>query len=525
MDIFLNLDLLVLGIVIAGIAVIGAAVFLTNYQNKTYRYFFYFLLITIVWSLLSYQSYLSGATLGNLRAVIFVAVWHSFLFFQFCFVFPKESIALPFWYKYMLIPYIIGVSVLTLTPAVFLKITEYASDGTVLVVENGGGIAIFGITVFLLILGGIFILVKKYIQEVPEERKQLRFILIGVVITFTLLVTFSFVLPAIFQDARFFKHGVLALIPFIALTFYAIYKHKLFNIKVVSTAFLVFLVTVFSISNILFSETPISVTVNTTAFLIILIGSIHLISDMLKLERANEEKAEFISFASHELRTPLTVIKGYSSMMLDGDFGELNQNSRDALQKILVKSNEAVSLIGQYLNKSKMELGQLRYNLSTFDMGNLVRLAGSEFGHNADQKGITINYTNDNKESYAVNADEGKIKEVVANLIDNAVKYTPKGSVDIYLSRTNDKILLKISDTGVGISSESYPLLFKKFGRLKGTEKAGILGTGLGLYLAHTFITAHKGRIWAESKGDGEGSTFFIELDAFKNTSIAPEMS
>jgi signal transduction histidine kinase len=115
-----------------------------------------------------------------------------------------------------------------------------------------------------------------------------------------------------------------------------------------------------------------------------------------------------------------------------------------------------------------------------------------------------------------VNADKGKIKQVLGNIIDNSIKYTPTGGIHVWITAKipEKKILISISDTGVGIHPEVLPKLFAKFTRAPDASKTNILGTGLGLYVAKKMIEAHHGRIWAESAGPGKGSTFFVELDA-----------
>ena len=114
-----------------------------------------------------------------------------------------------------------------------------------------------------------------------------------------------------------------------------------------------------------------------------------------------------------------------------------------------------------------------------------------------------------------VNADIDKLKQVIENLIDNSIKYTPKGNIIVSLSKdiNNRKVLFSVKDNGVGISNEVMPKLFSKFVRADNANKQNIYGTGLGLFIAKEITTAHKGKIWAESDGDGKGSTFFLELD------------
>ncbi len=114
-----------------------------------------------------------------------------------------------------------------------------------------------------------------------------------------------------------------------------------------------------------------------------------------------------------------------------------------------------------------------------------------------------------------VRVDKDKFKQVISNLIDNSVKYTPSGSLEVNLTRrlSDRKIQFSIKDTGVGISSAVMPKLFAKFVRADNANKQNIFGTGLGLYIANQIVLAHKGRLWAESKGEGKGSQFYLELD------------
>lgn len=522
MQLFQNLDLLSVGIVISSIVILGITVLLSNIKSSTNRSFFFLAVFTAFWSSFNYLTYQSTFIIDSLwmiKFALFFAVWHAYFFFRFAYIFPRESIS-ESKTTYALLLFAVFSSLVTLTPYVISRVLEFSSVGQIIKVEYGFGIIFFGLAILGSLFSGLFFTFKKAFSVIEDEKKQSRAILVGATATFTLIVIFNFIFPVFLNNTAFIKFGALFMFPFIALTFYSIYKHKLFNIKIIATVILAFFVTIFSFTNIIFADNASQVALNVTAFIIILLGSIRLINDMLKMEEANEEKAEFMSFASHELRSPLTVIKGYSSMLLDGSFGEISPDVRDSAQKILMKANVAISLIGQYLNKSKVELNQLTYNFGVFDFGDLTRSVANEYHHNAEQANIKLFYMTDNKAPYFTNGDEGKLREVVANILDNSIKYTPEGSVNIFLSRDQDKILLKISDTGLGMSAESKEMLFKKFSRLRSAEKAKILGTGLGLYLAHTFIKAHNGRIWAESEGEGMGSTFYLELNYYKEEKV-----
>jgi signal transduction histidine kinase len=230
-----------------------------------------------------------------------------------------------------------------------------------------------------------------------------------------------------------------------------------------------------------------------------------------ELEISNEQLSEFMSLATHEIRNPATFIKGLSAGALEGDLGELSPTIKDSMQKIFIRINDIIHLGNQYLDKSKLELNQLKYEFTPLDLGKLAEDLVREYQAAATQYGVTVTSSIDKTVEYTVQADVGKIKEVLANLIDNAIKYTPKGSVVVSTLKGDGVVTVKIADTGNGIPSEVIPQLFKKFSRAD-AQKANLAGTGLGLYLAKIFIDAHKGRIWVDSPGKDKGSTFFVEL-------------
>jgi signal transduction histidine kinase len=136
---------------------------------------------------------------------------------------------------------------------------------------------------------------------------------------------------------------------------------------------------------------------------------------------------------------------------------------------------------------------------------------------NIDKTGVKFSFTYENSVDYRTTADRDKLKQVFANIIDNSLKYTPKGSIFAHLSldKSKHKFIFTIRDTGVGIAPETLPHLFQKFTRAENASKTNILGTGLGLYVAKEMIEAHHGTIRAESKGEGKGSTFIVELEPF----------
>lgn len=229
------------------------------------------------------------------------------------------------------------------------------------------------------------------------------------------------------------------------------------------------------------------------------------------LEASNAQLSEFMSLATHEIRNPATFIKGAAANILEGDLGAVTPAVRDMVQKMSIRAGDILHLGGQYLDKSKLELGQLTYAFTQVDLAKLVNDLVREFQPAAEQRGLALRADIDTAQVWAITADEGKLKEVIGNLIDNALKYTPKGSVTLTLEAGQGTVTVRVADTGAGITAETLPHLFQKFSRAD-AAKLNLLGTGLGLYLAGVFVAAHGGRIWAQSAGTNQGSTFFVEL-------------
>ncbi len=200
-------------------------------------------------------------------------------------------------------------------------------------------------------------------------------------------------------------------------------------------------------------------------------------------------------------------------MIVDGTIQGVNADTKDAAQKILVAGHDVLNIIATYLSKSKMELGQIKYDSATFDLGEAVALIADGYVPHAEVKGLTFSHNIDTSHKFMMSGDQGKVKEVIGNLIDNSLKYTKQGGITVSVERHGPFVRAVISDTGVGIPQETIPHLFKKFARAD-AQKVNILGTGVGLYLAKIFIEAQGGRIWAESDGEGKGSRFIIEFPA-----------
>lgn len=230
-----------------------------------------------------------------------------------------------------------------------------------------------------------------------------------------------------------------------------------------------------------------------------------------RLKELDQLKSEFLSVASHQLRAPITAIRGYTSLLLEGDYGAPPDPMKEPLRRIEESARNMASSIEDYLDISRIEQGRMKYEKSDFNVVELAQKVIDEMSPVASRKGLTLSLTPFG-ESLMVNADVGKIKQVISNLVDNAIKYTEKGGVTVTFAKESGKARILISDTGVGIAPDEIDGLFEKFKRARNANKVNTSGTGLGLYVAKQLIAGHNGSIHIESGGLGKGSSFIIEL-------------
>ncbi|MEX0918743.1 MAG: HAMP domain-containing sensor histidine kinase [Candidatus Paceibacterota bacterium] len=230
-----------------------------------------------------------------------------------------------------------------------------------------------------------------------------------------------------------------------------------------------------------------------------------------KLKELDKQKTEFVSIASHQLRAPLTAIKGYSSMILEGSFGKVPKKIKEKVDIVFESSQKLVRVIEDFLNITRIELGKMKYELTEFDLKNLTEQVLKEYEATAKNQKIKLSFTAD-KGEYLVYGDSGKIGQVISNVIDNAIKYTPAGSVKVAVKSGDGKVRIDVTDTGVGLEAEEIEKLFQKFVRADDEGKINVKGTGLGMFVAKQIIEAHQGQIIANSPGKDQGSTFTLEL-------------
>lgn len=259
-----------------------------------------------------------------------------------------------------------------------------------------------------------------------------------------------------------------------------------------------------------------------------LVGAVAVFRDVTAEKSDEQRRAEFISTASHEMRTPVAAIEGYLALALNDKVSKVDASARNYLEKAHSSTQNLGKLFQDLLTSAKAEDGRLTSHPVVVEMGAFVEQLVEDLRFTAEKKGLgvelIVNSTQGNtnvidtsggmktvQPLYYCQIDPDRIREVITNLFDNAVKYTEEGKISLGLTGNDDIVQVRVNDTGPGIPSADLPHLFQKFYRVDNSATRSIGGTGLGLFICRKIVELYHGTIWAESKL-GEGSTFYINL-------------
>ena len=228
------------------------------------------------------------------------------------------------------------------------------------------------------------------------------------------------------------------------------------------------------------------------------------------LKRLQELKEEFVFVAAHELRTPVTVIKGYASMLLEGDAGPLTKKVKAFLSGVQEANQRLLQLVEDLLEVARSEAGRIAIEVKDIDIREPIQGAVNELSQLARKKAMSVTY--EPSDTAHVLADERRVKEIMINLVGNAIKYTPeKGRVRVFHELRDKELITHIEDNGYGIPQEAQSKIFEKFYRVQSPETRDITGTGLGLFIVKQLVEKMHGTIWFKSK-QGKGTTFSFSL-------------
>lgn len=241
-----------------------------------------------------------------------------------------------------------------------------------------------------------------------------------------------------------------------------------------------------------------------------IIGAIVVFNDITHDLAVEQMKQELISIATHELRTPITGIKGYLDMILAGDTGGVNSETKEVIEELVVINGHIADLVDDLLNIGRIEQGRMEVKPVEMNLILSVHNLVKELSASAKDKNLEIVFSPP-KNIPQVKADPERVKQILTNLLGNAIKYTPKGKVEIILEPKGREVICHVKDTGLGISKEDQKQLFKKFSRIKNEKTRTITGTGLGLWIVKQIVEMMAGKIWVESV-ENKGSTFSFSL-------------
>ena len=335
----------------------------------------------------------------------------------------------------------------------------------------------------------------------------------------------------ILEDSRLEFYGLFGMIVFLIFISVAIVKFKAFRLNLISSQVIVSFLVLVTGSQLTFSKSTAGTVLASITLVLTVITSIFLIRSVKRevkqkeelgklahnLELANarlreldKQKSEFVSVASHQLRSPLAAIRGYASMVLEGSFGKVDAKMAEPLNRIADSAKMMNESVEDFLSVSRIEGGNMKYELADFNLRDLAENITDDLRPEGFKKGLLLLFKTELTSQGLVHADKGKVQQILHNLINNSLKYTPKGTITVFVHDDvrNKKIIVDIIDTGIGMSNDTIHSLFEKFTRAKNANTVNIKGTGLGLFVAREMARAMGGDVIAHSDGEGHGSRF-----------------
>ena len=237
-------------------------------------------------------------------------------------------------------------------------------------------------------------------------------------------------------------------------------------------------------------------------------------------EEAGRQK-EFLSLTSHQLYTPLSIIRGFISTLHEKKYGQLNPKQTDAINEVYANTKRMTALVSELLSISRIQTGAFELKLEKCQLEDLIENIIKQFKESQPKKNVELIFHKDSLQPLLI--DNDKIRCVINNLIDNALKYTGKGKIEVVVEQNTEQTTLKVIDQGIGIKEEDFDKLFQAFFRGKNILELDNSGTGLGLYIARLIVEKHGGKIWAENNppaGGRKGATFGFNIPNKSNRDV-----
>lgn len=511
---------------------LGIYIFFKDPEKRLNQSFTLFALSLAAWSLGYFFWQIAhdpGTALFWSRGLMFGAIFVSVTFTHFVFALLE---LLPRWNVFILLSYLLFVlfAVADFTP---YFVSRVAPIMTFPYWPQPGPLyhPYLALWVGYLVLCAVLLIRRLFHETDHLKRSQIKFILAAMAVVFingpiNYLPWYGIPVPPVTTIFVSF---------YVIIVGYAVLRHRLLDVRVVATELLVLALIVAMFIRTVLSAEMMEFILNSIMLLMVAVIGFLLVKSVRKEVEAREEierlatdlkkanarlrkldkmKSEFVSIASHQLRSPLTAIRGYASMLLEGSFGKVPKKVTEAVEKIAESSRLMALSVEDYLDVSRIESGNMKYDYSDFSLKSEAMAVVDELRPEAIKRGLAITFKNKARGAYTVHADIGKTKQIIQNLVDNAMKYTEDGSITLSLhsDRKAGYATLEIADTGIGMSHEALDAIFDKFERARNANSVNVTGTGLGLFVAQTMAQAMGGDVTAYSEGEGKGSVFTLTV-------------
>ncbi|MFA6427764.1 MAG: ATP-binding protein [Candidatus Magasanikbacteria bacterium] len=509
---------------------IGYSVYTQNrksWTNKLFALIAFFIDLYIVVNYLSLHPFTQtpDSQLFWIRVVMFTTSFFGPLLFLLVHTIPGEYITLRKKYLIPILSLMILSAFCSLTPAVFKGI-EYPNGEPVPV--PGPGMLVFLLAFPGLCLASVAYLVYRFRKSQSIVRKQLKLFLAGILVTFSVMPLATVILVVFFKTSAGVFIGPLISVVLMSFIAYAIVRYGIFNTKVFATKVLVIVIVIIIISRIFFAPSLTYLLVDVAVLASIIVFGYLLVKSVkaevfqreklgelahslekanLRLTQLDQQKTEFLSIASHQLRTPLSILKGYIELIQDSAYGKPSKKLQSVLLDMDESNERLVKLVDEFLDITRIEQGRTKFVFKNYKINELISGVVKELHQRAEDRGISIAWKK-NSEIADVCMDEEKVRHVIFNYIDNAIKYSNKGSIKVSVEREDGGITVRVKDNGFGFNSVDQANFFQKFYRGENVKGTNVNGTGLGIYVCRKFIEAHNGHVWAHSEGLDKGSEF-----------------
>lgn len=564
MELFYRFEFVIYFFVVLINTVLGIFVYQNNRRSATNRLYALLSLITTLW-LLSLMAAEAGLR-SNFYPVwfprlnIFLSAPHAALYFLLAHTIPKFDLQISSKKLQLIIAATVVMMLLNLTPLVF---KSAQIDSGVAHATTGPAVILFALFTAFFVVNTVYILIKKTISSQGVEKKQLQLVAFANLLTLGLIVGTISIPSNIFENATWVPLAPLYILIFLIFTATAILKYQLFNIKILATEGFLFLLNGFLFIQLILSDSWKRLSINSFLFASGIFISWLLIKSKQKelrfqkeevkrraaekmveqFQELDRQKTEFLTIAAHQLRTPVSIINNYVAMLQDGDYGAVSGEVKEVLGNIDHSNQWLVRLADEFLNIAHLEQGQTKYHFTNANLKAIIDSVVKELKSHAALKKLKLVWQP--ADAASVYLDEEKIRNVIFNFVDNAIKYSEQGTVNIQVieelspvrdlplapssaeagesghllhqeetqmqSRISDDrgLSLRVIDQGLGFNHDDEERFFQKFSRGVSARSTNVnTSSGLGLYIARMFVEGHGGHVWAKSPGLNKGSEF-----------------